>query len=189
MVYGLFILPWVPVPIACLGGLLVIAPSFLEEEQGWGFSAFPFLLLFWEKSPCQWLGLAGGCWAEVSTASSTQAEESGWHQADQPHFAFPLTSSPLPSPPAGFPMHTGSSHRSTLPWDWLFLPLSLAPSINDARWFKHWCFLLLTPSLSLSLSLPPPPIPTIFVTHEVKVVIILYLHGLSCLHHLLASKW
>ena len=34
LVYGFFVLPCVLVPVACLGGLLAIAPSLYEEEQG-----------------------------------------------------------------------------------------------------------------------------------------------------------
>lgn len=129
-----------------------------------------------------WLGLAGGQRAEAS-AASTQAEKLGWHQTGR-HLSVPgralLLTSPLPVPSHRFPC---AHEQQPLLCSALGLIISLSPasSINDACRFKCCCFLLL--SLSFFFSIPP-----IFMTHEVKVVIILYLHGLSCLHHLLASK-
>lgn len=85
---------------------------------------------------------------------------------------------PLPSfPSSGFLWAWKSSHCSL----GLIISPSPASSISDAHRFKCCCFLLLFLLFS-------PPIPPIFMTHKVRVVIILYLHGLSCLHHLLASK-
>lgn len=134
-----------------------------------------------------WLGLAGGQRAEASTAS-TQAEKLGWHQTGQhpsvPGWALLLTSSPLPVPSHRFPCahEQQALLRSALG---LIISLSLWPHPLMTHVDSNVVAFYSSPSLSLSLSFPIPPI---FMTHEVKVVIILYLHGLSCLHHLLASK-
>lgn len=114
-----------------------------------------------------WQSLASKHWAPA---------ELGWHQHGQWFYAC----SDVHSPP--------------FPFLWIFVGMEEQPLllgidyfslssliISDAHWFKCCCFLLLFTFFS--------PIPSIFMMHKVRVVIILYLHGLSCLHHLLASKW
>lgn len=76
----------------------------------------------------------------------------------------------------------GHGRAAVAPWDWLFLPLQPHPLVThiDSNAVAFY--------FSLSLYIFFFPIPPLFMTHKVRVVIILYLHGLSCLHHLLASK-
>lgn len=92
--------------------------------------------------------------------------------------ALPLMSSPLPL--CRFPCahELQLSLRSALGLIISLWPHPLMTHLDSNAVAFHF-----SSSLSLFFLISP-----IFITHEVKVVIILYLHGLSCLHHLLASE-